>query len=1084
MPYLTTQQRNSLERAVVAARKAAELGAQNALISLSVDQRNPYPSLTPEQMNLREQLRNKARLLGDVLDDDSHTIDRLVNELSYEYWHKMLFARFLEANHLLMHPDGVPVSMEDCEELASEMGMEDKWDVASSFASQMLPAIFRPNDPVLQVRFATNDRIKLESILDEVDSAIFTADDSLGWVYQFWQSDAKAIINASGDKIDGEKLPAVTQLFTEPYMVHFLIDNTIGAWWVSRNKGLTPPVKFEYLRLLDGGIPAAGSYPGWPDKSASLTVIDPCMGSGHIVVAVFLVLVRLRMHEEGLSAETATDRVIAENIHGLEIDPRCTQLAAFNLALAAWKFCGGYRELPEMNLACSGVAPKGIKEEWQKLVEKVSPSDTRARLENGMAVLYEHFQLAPELGSLLDASTIIPDAFTASIQELQPIMARALDHENDQGLMERGVVASGIAKAGVLLSRQYTLHITNFPYLVKGKQDDILSDYCSEHFERSKKDLSTVFLERVLKATAVGGTASCVIPQNWLFLTTYAKLRIHLLQQISFNAIAILGSGAFRQITGEVVKAILLVVSKSAPPNDHHIVGIDVSDVKDADDKAMSLLGYEINKIKQSELLKNPDARILFQEQSSGIVLATYSNAWQGIASSDKPRFTQSFWEQYPICSGWKYQQGTVEKTKFFGGKSMILFWEDGHGTMTEVCQDGATFRGKEAWGKKGIAISQMTSLPCTLYYGELFDNNTSVLLPYDEAYLPALWEFCSSSAYLDEIRKIDKKLNVTNTTLVKVHFEYEYYRKIAEEKYPKGLPEPFSSDPTQWLFHGHPAHSDHPLQLSIARIMGYRFPAENDTKMELSEDGLQLAAKIKQYDHLSDSDGIVCIPSVNGEHPASDRVREYARVIYEKAWDHTSISRLLQLEGSKKSSLEQWLRDEFFEGHCKLFENRPFVWHIWDGRKDGFSVLVNYHKFDKENLQKLIYGYLGDWIRQCLSKVKAGESGAEGLVVAAITLQDTLKLILEGEPPYDIFVRWKPLHEQPIGWEPDLNDGVRINVRPFIEAGILRKMVKIKYGIDRGKNPPGSPWGEIRDNDRHLTLAEKRLAREKRKKK
>lgn len=166
MANLTIHQRNSLGKAVVAARKAAELGARNALISLAVDQPNPFPSLTPEQMNLREQLRIKAWLLGDVLDDGSQSIDHLVNELAYEYWHKMLFARFLEANHLLMHPNGVSVSMEECEELAIEMGLEDKWDVASNFAAKMLPAIFRPNDPVLHVRFSTNDRIKLETILD------------------------------------------------------------------------------------------------------------------------------------------------------------------------------------------------------------------------------------------------------------------------------------------------------------------------------------------------------------------------------------------------------------------------------------------------------------------------------------------------------------------------------------------------------------------------------------------------------------------------------------------------------------------------------------------------------------------------------------------------------------------------------------------------------------------------------------------------------------------------------------------------------------------------------------------------------
>ena len=479
MAVLTTQQRNRLETAVKQARKLAENGARNALHSLAVDHTEPFAHMSADQRALRNRLRNKARLLGDELSANGrHGIDHLVYELAYEYWHKMLFAKFLEANGLLIHSDGVAVTMEECEELAREEGFADKWDAAASYASKMLPAIFRTDDPLMQVNFATEDRIKLEGLLDGLDNYIFTADDSLGWVYQFWQSEDKEAINKSGDKIDGEKLPAVTQLFTEPYMVHFLIDNTIGARWVSRHPGVTPLVKFEYLRLLEDGTPAAGKFEGWPDTTALVTALDPCMGSGHFVASLFPVFALLRMYEEGLSKEEATDRVIAENLHGLELDARCTQIAAFNLALTAWKFCGHYKELPEMNLACSGIAPKGKKEDWVKLVGKVTDSGLKAKMEKGMEVLYDHFQLAPELGSLLDPSTIKSDLFSASFDELKPILVKALENEGDKDQVERGVMAAGIAKAGQLLAKKYTLQITNVPYLSRGKQDEILAGYC------------------------------------------------------------------------------------------------------------------------------------------------------------------------------------------------------------------------------------------------------------------------------------------------------------------------------------------------------------------------------------------------------------------------------------------------------------------------------------------------------------------------------------------------------------------------------------------------------------------------------
>jgi hypothetical protein len=201
---------------------------------------------------------------------------------------------------------------------------------------------------------------------------------------------------------------------------------------------------------------------------------------------------------------------------------------------------------------------------------------------------------------------------------------------------------------------------------------------------------------------------------------------------------------------------------------------------------------------------------------------------------------------------------------------------------------------------------------------------------------------------------------------------------------------------------------------------------------------------------------------------------------VFAEEWNNNTITDLLNKEGATSSNLEDYLRKEFFIQHCKVFQNRPFIWHIWDGRNDGFSALVNYHMLDKENLSKLIYTYLGDWIRMCEAKKRNEESGAEGLLSAALKLKDKLEAILHGEAPYDIFVRWKSLAEQPIGWEPDLNDGVRLNIRPFMEADVLRKKPNIKWGVDRGKNPPGSFWGEVRDNDRHLSLEEKRTVKEK----
>lgn len=1073
MAVLTSQQRNTLESAVKNARAAAEQGAFNALHSLGVDSTEPFPHLTPEERTLRNRLRSKGRLLGDELPSSgTQNITHLSYELAYETWHKMLFARFLEANDILMHPDGVAVTLDECEELAREEHFSDKWDAAANYASKMLPAIFRTDDPLMQVPFATNDRIKLESILNALETSVFTGDDALGWVYQFWQSEEKKRINELGCKIDGEKLPAVTQLFTEPYMVNFLIDNTLGAWWVGRNPGITPPVKFEYLRLLEDGTPAAGVFEGWPDKTAEVTSLDPCMGSGHFISSLFTVFANLRMYEEGLSKEEATDLVISENLHGLELDARCTQIAAFNLALTAWKFCGHYKTLPEMDLACSGIAPKGKVEDWLKLVENANDE----RLVNGMRMLYDHFQLAPELGSLLDPSTIKADAFTAGFNELQPYLATALAYEVDKDQIERGIMAAGIAKAGEILAKKYTLQITNVPYLSRGKQDKVLQDYCDDNYSDAKGDLANAFLEKMLSSNIWGGISCTVMPQNWLFLTTYKKFREKLLKNESWSVVARLGTKSFQTPMWDF-NVMLICLQHKKPNSENLISGLDVSKALNAAEKDGKLKTVNIKRVNQLEQLNNPDTIISIEELDSKSLLGNYASTLAGIDTGDGNRFKFLFWELPKITQDWIFQLNSFEVTKEFSGREHILFWQDGKGDLLEV--PGASIRNIKYWNNIGVYVVRMAKAPSTISYGEAWDRNGAMIIPVKKEYLLPIWEYSKTDQFRENLRKLNQKLSLSEGTFPRIPFDLAHWQKVADEKYPNGLPKPYSDDPTQWLFHGHPIKADNPLQVAVARLLGYRWPAENDSDMELSDEARALISAVKTFDALSDNDGIFCIPSVNGEEAGADRLRGFLQAVYGEQWGNSSLSSLFTKEGASASNLEDWLRKEFFAQHCKLFQNRPFIWHIWDGRPDGFSVLVNYHKLDKDNLSKLIYTYLGDWIRMCEAKKNNGESGAEGLLSAALKLKEKLELILEGEAPYDIFVRWKPLNQQPIGWDPDLNDGVRLNIRPFVEAGVLRSKFNIKWGIDRGKNPAGSYWGEIRDNDKHLSLEEKREARE-----
>ncbi|HGF7365008.1 TPA: DNA methyltransferase [Vibrio cholerae] len=1143
--------RNQLEKAVIRARDLMETAATEALTRLGVEASEAPAYLSDDERKLRIRLRAHARQLGDKLQaNGNQNTDRLRGEMAYEHWHRMLFARFLEQNNLLMLDKYLAVTLADCQEYAEEEGCKDGWELAGKLAQKMLPQVFRTDSPVFELPIPIDRVRELEDIILTLPAAVFQAQDSLGWCYQFWQSKRKDEVNAAGVPIGADELSPVTQLFTEPYMVSFLLDNSLGAWWAKkkltdadlrsasdektlRQVAAIDGVPLDYLRFVktedeQGELwqAAGGWFDAWPQEINQLKTIDPCCGSGHFLVALFLMLVPMRMHLEGLDAKTAIDKVLTDNLHGLELDSRCVEIAAFALALEAWRYpnAGGYRTLSAMNIACSGLDVSAAGKEWQALA-KHNPDISEA-----LTWFTRTFKDAPVLGSLIDVNTAYyegkAEGKPAPWQVLLDAQARMQNLGDDEAQTAQ-VTAQGLAMAAKLLSNQYNLVATNVPYLARGKQCDSLKDFCENYFPEAKTDLATVFLERCLDFSPTGGTSTIVLPQNWLFLTSYKKFREKLLTQDTWNLVARLGPRAFETISGEVVQAILITLSKGAAPQGALLHGLDVSAPKTAAEKAERLLVESLKYVEQAKQLGNPDSVIALHDLAQNGLLSDVVHYSNGIQAGDSSNYVRYIWEQ-PKSAVWEFHQTTVNNTVHFGGLDSVLRWEKGNGSfwryVTERLGDGgqkAWVRGTEYHRSRGLAVSATGKINVTQYMGSFWNDSVLGLVPKNDHELEAILSFCSSSDFECEVRKVDQKLNV-RSAVTKVAFDYEHWSKVAEEQYPNGLPQPYTNDPTQWIFHGHPCGSviwdedkkwtavaqkrtdDTVLQVAVARLLGYRWPAELDEEMELADEMLHWLAKSDNLLKLQDDDGIVCLPALRGEKAAATRLEAMLQAAYEEDWSSKVMSDLLASVGSK--NLETWLRDKFFEQHCKLFQHRPFIWQIWDGMKDGFSVLVNYHKLNYQGLERLIYTYLGDWIRTQEHGVKEDLDGAEERLTAARNLKATLEAILKGDAVtgksgLDIFVRWKPLHEQPMGWNPDLNDGVRLNIRPFMQApdvvptgkskgaGILRVKPNIKWTKDRGTDVESAPWyllglkyGEregARINDHHISLADKQAARD-----
>ena len=922
MPSLDKPLRNQLERTVKDARDVAETAIRSALEQLGVGEANPPPHLSENERDLRRRLRIHGRQLGDQLDEKKQTqqIDRLIEEGAYEHWHRMLFARFLAENNLLMYPDPaqpVPVSLAECEDLAADEGARNGWELAARFAAGMLPQIFRVESPMFDISLPPEHQQQLEKLISGLPVDVFTASDSLGWTYQFWQARRKDQVNESGVKIGARELPSVTQLFTEDYMVDFLLDNTLGAWWAGkwlntsptrergtdsladaagyeseddfRNAVSRPGCPWKYLRFIKGQdgrwTPAAGIFDGWPKTAKELKCLDPCMGSGHFVVAMFERLVALRMAEEDIDETEAIKAVIRDNLFGLEIDPRCTLIAAFNVALAAWRRIG-YCTLPAMNLACSGLAPNVPESEWLAL------AGDNEKLLGGMERLYRLFDKAPVLGSLINPSADKGDLLMAAFHELQPLLEKAVgltsptrkrgvsstdDPRLRVGLVdwddtahEMAVTARGLTKAAEILAGQFTLVATNVPYLGQKKFGELLKHFFEDAYEDGRADLATGFILRCLDLCEQNGTTALVTPQNWQFLGTYKKLRQRLLRDVQWGCVARLGARAFETITGEVVNVGMIVLTNRVPGVNAYFAGLDASKEETGSEKAHALSIKSVSVISQSGQLKNPDAKLSFVDSTDSSLLANYATAPRGVVSGDRDFWVRAFWELETLHAECRPLQSAVSTTIPFGARETVINWRTGGDGMLRAGIGNTSLR------KCGVVVSQVGELSCTLYTGELYDNSSFAIVPNDPRHLLPIWAFCSSSAYNESVRQFNQKLSVDPSHLIQIPFDLAHWQKVAAEKYPHGLPKPFSSDPTQWLFNGHPAGADQPLHVAVARLVGYQWPRQTGSSFpdcdSLAPDGLE---------SLADTDGIVCIPPVRGEAGAADRLLNLLAAAY-----------------------------------------------------------------------------------------------------------------------------------------------------------------------------------------------------------
>ena len=589
-----------------------------------------------------------------------------VERAAYTWINRLLALRAMEARGLIdetlrTNPEynGIPEALfvVRSDDPAQAAGADGGWwaviEGACRAQTLALPGLFDLHDPAAALRPSTPALLRALALvggvpagftLAEADAA-FADPDAVGWAYQFYQEAAKTQVylklGGGGKAATRAEIAAATQLFTEPYMVQWLLQNSLGrAYHAAYPTSALPATWAYYLRERP-----SGEEPD-PRALAQLDLLDPCCGSGHFLRAAFDMFVAMyREQQPTMPAASIADTILRQHLYGVDLDPRAAQLAALTLYLRAAELVHDerrrLRQPPQvyqpaaLNLAST---PTGLTGGALERHLRLHQGDRvlRPLLEGVFAALEQ----AAILGSLLRPATQLARAIDALQQYQMPMdedpadmelrrtiteLAKSNPSALKQLLLDRVAesfaaemrtgddVAAALfgreAASGVrllqLLDRTYTIVVTNPPYMGSGNMDAPLKKYVEQQFKTGKRDLYAAFILRCLELCRPDGRVAMITQQSWMFLRSFANLRAvpddalattrskgeftGLLRETTIETLAHLGPHGFEEISGEVVQNAMFVLHKRTPASAHRMVALRLVGLKTPAEKARVL---------------------------------------------------------------------------------------------------------------------------------------------------------------------------------------------------------------------------------------------------------------------------------------------------------------------------------------------------------------------------------------------------------------------------------------------------------------------------------------------------------------
>ena len=723
--------------------------------------------LTAEEKSQRQELIKQIKEKG---------YKQVIEEVAYTWFNRFIALRFMEVNnylpsHIRVFSDATgafkPEILNDV--LHLDLPGLDSGKVAEYIESNDTEALYRyllltqcnALNSALPVMFERmggytemllpNNILRQDSVLGHMVSDIpeenwQDAVQIIGWLYQYYNTELKDDTFAQlkkNVKITKERIPAATQLFTPDWIVRYMVENSLGRLWLEGHHNAElrggwkyyldeteqePEVETQLAKLRE-------EYK--TIKPEEIKVIDPCMGSGHILVYAFDVLIQIYT-SAGWDQREAAQSILKNNLFGLDIDDRAAQLAYFAVMMKARQY--------DRRLLTRGIQPNiysiresnGINRNQLKFFGWSMSEVERNTALTQLEYLLDTFRDAKEYGSILNVDMLdwgLLYRFVGTVDYSDQI---SMDELNLEGTKDE---LWTLVEQGAVLAQKYDVVVTNPPYMAVSNAGAKVNDYVKRNFPDSKADLFAVFIERGGQMAKKNGYQAMITQHAWMFLSSFEKLRTKLLAVDIVN-MAHLGARAFEEIGGEVGQTTSFVIRKShiADYKGEYCRLIEPTSQQGKED--MFLAGENRYAADQSNFSKIPGSPVAYWVSDKVFSIFSENNELRsicavkvGLQSGDNNRFYK-FWPEVCFSAINRGERNALRNPKWFpcirggvfkkwyGNQDSIINWEN-DGAQIKTCKS-AVIRNTQFYFYENISWSEISSGGISFRYnyeGSIFDQ-------------------------------------------------------------------------------------------------------------------------------------------------------------------------------------------------------------------------------------------------------------------------------------------------------------------------------------------------------------------------